>query len=313
MELIRYHLMKKIIIVLFLFQAFALISQKSNFGNYYKLITEADKYLFSEVDYLKGVKILDSIMEYDGITDNNLNAAVVNFKLKRYTSSYKHFLKYAKSGNELTSLIDKLSDTSIFSFKKQDLDLMMKKYPKFKSEYTAIQQKAKLKYNVAFNNELIRLLYKDQSVRVAYQPLYDRLDSVSLDRILPILDEEFAKSDSLVFIELKSIIGRFGLPPRHELSNDAFYSFYIVILHGYTNKFSYSYCDSILKIAKDRFTKDLFVTPREYAAIMDRYYININGKNYYNELYDPTLPLFEPEKLNTRRKEIFLPEIDSQK
>jgi hypothetical protein len=79
--------MKKIIAVLFLFQAFALISQKPNFGNYYKRITKADKYLFSEVDYLKGVKILDSILEYDGITDNNLNAAVVNFKLKRYTSS----------------------------------------------------------------------------------------------------------------------------------------------------------------------------------------------------------------------------------
>jgi hypothetical protein len=260
--------MKKIIAVLFLFQAFALRGQKPNFGNYYKLITKSDKYLFVEINYLKAVQILDSILEYDDITDNNLNAAVVNFSLKRYTSSYKHFLKNAKSGNQLTSLIDKLPDTSIFSFKKLDLHLMMKKYPKFKSEYNAIQQKAKLKYNVAFNNELIRLFYKDQSVRVAYQPLYDRLDSVSPDRILPILDQEFGKSDSLVFIELKSIIGRFGLLSRQELSNDAFCSFYIVILNGYTNKFSYSYCDSIRKIAKDRFTKDLFITPANMRQLL---------------------------------------------
>lgn len=281
-------------------------SQTLEYGNYYRLISKADFYLFDRPDYLRAAKILDSTLIYDGLPDNNLNAAIVNYNLKRYDYAYRHILKYAKSGYPLISIVNVLADSSIFKFRVGDLAFMLKRYPKLSKEYSSIQGIVKREFNVDFNNDLLKLFYKDQAVREVMDVFGNKIDSCCKDTADHFFDNEFIKTDSLVFIGMKALIKKYGMPQRQNISKEAFLAFYFVLVHNYTNEIGHLYCDSLLVVTRSRFKTDVFITPHEYAMIIDRYYLNIFGKNYYNEFYIPGFPIFEPDKINYRRKEIFL-------
>lgn len=305
--------MKLFLYIFSVFNSYFCFSQSLNYGKYYQLISEADVYLYEQPDYLHAAKILDSTLTYNGLPNNNLSAGIINFKLKRYGSTYQHLLKYAQSGNNISTIVDTLRGDSIFNFKKADLDFMFKKYPQLSREYSVIQLKSKKEFNVELNNELLKLFYKDQAIREVVDVFATRLDSCCRDTTNHFSESEFSKADSLIFSQLKGLINKFGLPLRHQVSNDAFLAFYFVLMHNYTNEMSHGYCDSIIAVAKNRFKTDVFITPHEYAMIIDRYYINTFGKNYYNEFCIPDLQLVEPENINYRRKEIFLNELKSPK
>lgn len=277
------------------------------------MMNRVDTYLNRIEDHLKAAKTLDSALIFNGIPDYNFSGALVNYNLKRYESAYKHLLKYAVSGKPLSSLINNHSDSSGYKFRQNDLDFMLKKYPKLQHQYAAIQQKTLLSINLTLNNELIKLFEKDQAIRKASSMLSDRLDSVCRKNAEAFIGQEIENVDSAVFANFKQLIGQYGLPTKSKVTFDAFSAFYFILMHGYTNSYSYSFCDSILKIAKHKFNQEPFLTPQEYALIIDRYYIDMKNINFYCEYNDTELPIFEPQKLNERRREIYLPEIELPK
>ncbi|MGH2666900.1 hypothetical protein [Flavobacterium sp.] len=258
---------------------------ENNYIPYYLKVYEADS-LFLTDNYQKSYEILDSLFQkFEPVNMQNFNefgiyiasSTMIGKTDNLDANIRKAILEYGGIGfSHPNSSVIYTKISELTSVSKEERSQLYKDYKK--------------KFDSELHEKLIPMYVEDQAAR---QP------ELNMDQ-MNILQKKHKK-------EIKDIIKRYGYPGYHCLSSSAVtpegipVDFTILFVHQ-KSSFKRKYVDML----HDGLLKgEIF--PNEYAMIMDKIYLEEQGKSLYG--YITHYPLLNPHKIDSIRKSIGLPKL----
>lgn len=303
--------MKKITIILLIFNVLNCFGQDSVYVKYYEHIKNADS-LFKCKEYLKSANSFSSAFEtlgWRGFEIDRYNAAcswaMSNIPDSAFYNLYKITEKLEFSNYE--KLINDTNLNSLHIYDKWQALLLLVNENKLKKE----------KIEANLNQSLIKLLdslaFEDQKWR-QYSTKYKNKeiseDTISYAEIW----QNVRLTDSLNYYYVRNIFNQFGFPNYDLVGENGSSNFWLLVQHQDSHPL---FQDSIL--TKMKIEVDAGKASNiNYAYLFDRVKINTNQLQMYgtqlklnsdSTTYEP-ISVFEPENLNERRKSIGLPTIE---
>lgn len=289
-------------IIIFSFSITILISCKSsytkigevnaNYIPYYLKVYELDSLYYAKnySKYNKEIKQLFNKFE-------PLNIAFYN-EYENYIKSLILLNKTYKSKKELKILI------SNFGYKHKDLikdsilSIGLKNSKISSKSLNKLEERYKKQLDLDFIEVLKKIEYDDQEIRTR--------QGLTLGEREPLMIEIDKKNDSII----KNYILKNGFPRKEKVDD---FSFGILFNH-----FSYNGSFDFYKEKLPSFIKNGTCDPRNYAMLIDRWFLINKGEPFYyiswiNKLKEIETQSEKINKINFERKKIGLPSIQQEK